>query len=141
MTLAEARLGNRMLDSHIYSPVTTRGFMISCQVCWRNDEMAQRSNPALSKPELGRSLPDCLTKWEKSAAHSILARSEPLQQRPYTFAQTNLSLSLFACDKAADHTFRVADDSLGTDSKIHGIPGRSLLKQFESLDYVYNPIK
>ena len=29
-----------------------------------------------------------------------------LQQRPYTFAQTNLSPSFFACDKAADHTFR-----------------------------------
>jgi hypothetical protein len=27
---------------------------------WRNDEMAQRSNPALSKPELGRSLPRLL---------------------------------------------------------------------------------
>jgi hypothetical protein len=32
-----------------------------------------------------------------------------LQQRPYTFAQTNLSQSFFACDKAADHTFRLAD--------------------------------
>ncbi len=31
-----------------------------------------------------------------------------LQQRPNTFAQTNLSLSFFACDKAADHTFRIA---------------------------------
>jgi hypothetical protein len=31
-----------------------------------------------------------------------------LQQRPNTFAQTNLSLSFFACDKAADHTFRFA---------------------------------
>ena len=40
-----------------------------------------------------------------------------------------------------DVRVRVADDSLGTDSKIHGIRGRSLLKQFESLDYVYNPIK
>jgi hypothetical protein len=30
------------------------------------------------------------------------------QPRPNTFAQTILSLSLFACDKAADHTFRVA---------------------------------
>ena len=37
--------------------------------------MAQRSNPALPKPELGRSLRDCLTKWERSAAHSILAGS------------------------------------------------------------------
>jgi len=27
-------------------------------------------------------------------------------ERPYTFAQTNLSPSFFACDKAADHTFR-----------------------------------
>ena len=32
-----------------------------------------------------------------------------LQQRPNTFAQTILSLSFFACDKAADHTFRFAD--------------------------------
>jgi hypothetical protein len=31
-----------------------------------------------------------------------------LQRRPYTFAQTNLSPSFFACDKAADHTFRFA---------------------------------
>jgi hypothetical protein len=29
-----------------------------------------------------------------------------LQRRPNTFAQTILSLSFFACDKAADHTFR-----------------------------------
>jgi hypothetical protein len=27
-----------------------------------------------------------------------------LQQRPNTFAQTNLSPSFFLCDKAADHT-------------------------------------
>ena len=31
-----------------------------------------------------------------------------LQRRPNTFAQTNLSTSFFACDKAADHTFRFA---------------------------------
>jgi hypothetical protein len=31
-----------------------------------------------------------------------------LQRRPNTFAQTILSLSFFACDKAADHTFRFA---------------------------------
>ena len=34
-----------------------------------------------------------------------------LQQRPNTFAQTNLSLSFFACDKAADHTFRFVDNT------------------------------
>jgi len=33
-----------------------------------------------------------------------------LQRRPNTFAQTNLSTSFFACDKAADHTFRFADN-------------------------------
>src|SRR5260370_40302568 len=33
---------------------------------------------------------DCSVNGEESAAHSILARSDPLQQRPYTFAQTNL---------------------------------------------------
>jgi hypothetical protein len=31
-----------------------------------------------------------------------------LQQRPNTFAQTNLSLSFFACDKAAHHAFPLA---------------------------------
>jgi hypothetical protein len=34
-----------------------------------------------------------------------------LQKRPDTFARTNLSFSLFACNDAADHTFRVARDS------------------------------
>jgi hypothetical protein len=33
-----------------------------------------------------------------------------LQRRPNTFAQTILSLSFFACDKAADHTFWFARD-------------------------------
>jgi len=37
-----------------------------------------------------------------------------LQRRPNTFAQTILSLLFFACDKAADHTFRFARDSAGT---------------------------
>jgi hypothetical protein len=37
-----------------------------------------------------------------------------LQQRPNTFAQTILSLSFFACDVAADHTFRFARDTGGT---------------------------
>jgi hypothetical protein len=55
-----------------------------------NHEMAQRSKPALSKPGPGSSLQDCITKWEESVAHSILARSTLLHQRPYTFAQTNL---------------------------------------------------
>ena len=37
-----------------------------------------------------------------------------LHRRPNTFAQTILSLSFFACDKAADHTFRLADNPPGT---------------------------
>ena len=39
------------------------------------------------------------------------ARSFVLQPRPNTFAQTILSLSFFACDKAADHTFLSARHS------------------------------
>jgi hypothetical protein len=34
-----------------------------------------------------------------------------IQRRPNTFAQTILSFSFFACDKAADHTFRFARDT------------------------------
>jgi hypothetical protein len=41
-----------------------------------------------------------------------------LQQRPYTFAQTNLSPSFFACDKGADHTFRLAGDTPMRDSPL-----------------------
>jgi hypothetical protein len=37
-----------------------------------------------------------------------------LQQRPNTFAQTILSLSFFACDNTADHTYRLARDTTGT---------------------------
>ena len=40
---------------------------------------------------------------------AIEAEKEDAERRPHTFAQTNLSLSLFACDKAADHTFPQAD--------------------------------
>jgi transposase len=38
-----------------------------------------------------------VTKKDESAAHSIQARRSLLQQRPDTFAQTNMSLSFFAC--------------------------------------------
>jgi hypothetical protein len=80
--------------------------MISCQVRRRN-EMAQRSNPALSKPVLGSSLSRLeFTNGEKSAALPSWSGVNNSKGRIH-FAQTNLSLSLFACDKAADHTFRV----------------------------------
>ena len=71
---------------------------------WHNGRTRRSQNP--NSEEVFQ---DCLTKWEESAAHSILARSDQLQQRPNTFAQTNLSISLFACDKAADHTFRMTN--------------------------------
>ncbi len=64
---------------------------------WHNGRTRRSQNP--NSEEVFQ---DCLTKWEESAAHSILARSDQLQQRPNTFAQTNLSISLFACDKAAE---------------------------------------
>ena len=40
-----------------------------------------------------------------------MARSLVLHRRPNTFAQTNLSVSFFACDTAADHTFLFADNT------------------------------
>ena len=46
------------------------------------------------------------TAENESKAQSI--GGQELQPRPYAFAQTNLSLSFFACDKAADHRFRIA---------------------------------
>ena len=46
----------------------------------------------------------------RSAAHSILAGCGSLQPRPYTFAQTSLLPSLFACNRAADDTFRLGRD-------------------------------
>jgi hypothetical protein len=54
-----------------------------------NNEMAQRSIRRSLNPDSEEVFPDCLTKWEESVAHSILARSLSLHQRPYTFAQTN----------------------------------------------------
>jgi len=48
-----------------------------------------------------------------------------LQQRPNTFAQTILSLSFFACDKAADHTFPLADNT----SRIRKFFSNELLEQ------------
>src|SRR5260370_11456183 len=83
--------------------------MISCQVCWRIRRWHNGRTRHSPNPEPGKVSQDCLTNGEESAAHSILARSDSLQQRPYTFAQTNLvTSSLFACGDAADHTFRVA---------------------------------
>ena len=84
--------------------------MISCQVCWRtmrwhNGLIRRSPNP---NPE--EVFHDCITKWEESVAHSILARRTFLQQRPYTFAQTNPVILLFACNQAADHTFRIDDN-------------------------------
>ena len=48
---------------------------------------------------------DCVTNGERSWQRiPSLARSFGSNKRPNTFAQTNLSRSFFACDKAADHT-------------------------------------
>jgi hypothetical protein len=76
-------------QAHIYSPATTTEMRISCQVCWR----AMRWHNGRTRHSPNRMweevFQDCHTKWEESAAHSILARSIVLQQRPNTFAQTN----------------------------------------------------
>jgi hypothetical protein len=90
-------------------PSDDREIMISCQVCWRIRRWHNGRTRHSPNPEPGKVSQDCLTNGEESAAHSILAKSDLLPQRPYTFAQTNLvTSSLFACGDAADHTFRVA---------------------------------
>src|SRR6266851_3990027 len=92
--------------------------MISCQVCWRMRRWHNGRTRRSPNPKSEIVLRDCSVNGEESAAHSILARSDPLQQRPYTFAQTHLwrlQISLaarrrtihFACGEAADHTFRL----------------------------------
>jgi hypothetical protein len=40
-----------------------------------NNEMAQRSNRRSQNPDSEAVFQDCITKWEESVAHSILARS------------------------------------------------------------------
>jgi len=40
-----------------------------------NNEMAQRSNRRSQNPDSEAAFQDCITKWEESVAHSILARS------------------------------------------------------------------
>jgi transposase len=47
-------------------------------------------------------------KTDDQLDHSIQARRSLSQQRPNTFAQTNLSFPFLACKTAADHTFRFA---------------------------------
>src|SRR6266404_952797 len=63
---------------------------ISCQVCWRMRRWHNGRTRRSPNPKSEIVLRDCSVNGEESAAHSILARSDPLQQRPYTFAQTNL---------------------------------------------------
>jgi hypothetical protein len=72
-----------------------------------NHEMAQRSNPALLKPVTGRSLPRLPSYLGRGRSAFHQGQGFALQRRPYTFAQTHLSLSFFACDTTADHTFRL----------------------------------
>ena len=89
-------------------------FYVSCQVCWRTMRWHNGPTPALSETRNRKKSYETalLMGKERSAFHP--GQELPLQRRPYTFAQTNLSLSLFACDKAADHTFRFAGDPPGT---------------------------
>jgi hypothetical protein len=53
-----------------------------------------------------RSLPDRSVYEGESERISIMARSHGLHQRPNTSAQAICQCSFFACNSAADHTFR-----------------------------------
>ncbi|MGI8961425.1 MAG: hypothetical protein ACR2IV_17020 [Bryobacteraceae bacterium] len=103
---------------HSLSAMQLQGYIESAGQKWRTTEEGRTVSGAKTPRFNGRTrrsqnpysekvFHDCLAKWEEGAAHSILARSVSLQQRPYTLAQINLSLH-FRCNKAADHTFQVA---------------------------------
>jgi hypothetical protein len=113
MTRGRVRLGNRIRDSHIYSPAATT---VLCFLpgLLANHEMAQRSNPGALQPRNRKKSYETALLMGKRAQRIPSWPGLSLQRRPYTFAQTNLSLSLFACDKAADHTFRFFGDPPGT---------------------------
>ena len=76
---------------------------------WHNGRTRRSPNP--NSEEVLR---DCVIYGERSAAHSILARSPNSNKGRIHLRRPNLSLSLFACSKAADHTFRVGGHSLLT---------------------------
>jgi len=49
--------------------------MISCQVRWRTTRWHNGQIRRSQNPDSEEVFQDCVTKWEESAAHSILARS------------------------------------------------------------------
>ena len=49
--------------------------MISCQVCWRTTRWHYGRTRRSQNPKPEEVFRDCVTKWDQSAAHSILARS------------------------------------------------------------------
>jgi hypothetical protein len=71
--------------------------MISCQVCWQNGEMAQRSNPALQTRTSRKS---SKAAYEKSAAYSILEGVNNSADQPiiHTFRlRQSVSYRRFVC--------------------------------------------
>jgi len=75
-----------------------------------NHEITQRSNPVLSKPVIRKSLPRLSNSVRRGRRAFNRRQKLGAPAKPYRFAQTNLSLSFFACDKVANHTFRIADN-------------------------------
>lgn len=57
----------------------------------------------------GRGFGDCVTKWDESAAHSILARTHLAPPEAVYISADQTRLLFFACYRAADHTFLVLD--------------------------------
>jgi hypothetical protein len=72
---------------------------------WHNGRTRRSLNPNSENACKGS-----VTKKDEGAAHPILARSLAPTKAEYICAD-NVSLSLFACNTAADHTFRVGGDS------------------------------
>jgi len=57
------------------SCLTAEKVMISCQVCWRTTRWHYGRTRRSQNPKPEEVFRDCVTKWDQSAAHSILARS------------------------------------------------------------------
>ena len=111
--VSPSRLDFRSLKRfpHLQSNDDGSKFSDSCQVCWRtmrwHNGRSRRSRNLHSENAYQGSE----TKKDEGAAHSIQARRSLLQQRPDTFAQTNSVILFFACNTAADHTFRVVGNT------------------------------
>jgi transposase len=86
-------------------------FIFSCQVCWRTMRWHNGRTRRSENPYPEEVFQDCQTNGEKNAAHSILARSYSSNEGRIHLRRPTCHFHFFACNRAADHTFRIAGNS------------------------------